>query len=171
MKELLTHHPEAFAILEASVAENPDRIDNAYAELLGGYDSDPTTILKATVIIEPGSYNGTISSWNIPFLAFCAHHFVPFTGTIDVHYVPNTMILGIGKIPRLAKCRSSRFQLQEYLVSEIANDMLVHGDARAVEVTAMAKHICVCYRGPDEPTVTQTTSLRLGEVSQLQIRS
>lgn len=167
MRKLLPHCPEAISQLEASVTEDPERIDNSYTELFSGYNVDPATILKPTAIIESGSYPGTVSSWDIPFLSFCAHHFAPFFGTVDVHYVPNKIIIGIGKIPRLVRCRANRFQLQEYLVRDIANDLFNYADADAVEVVAHARHVCVCYRGPNVPTVSQSTVYRLGNADKI----
>jgi GTP cyclohydrolase I len=67
------------------------------------------------------------------------------------------------------KCRARRFQLQEYLVKDIATDLLNYADADAVQVVARARHLCVCYRGPNEPTVSQTTTYGLGNTDKLTI--
>lgn len=169
MEELLGADHEGVAALQRSVDENPTRIDRAYAELLGGYDSDPAAILKPTAVVDRDSYTGTVSTWQVPFLSFCAHHFLPFTGTVDLHYRPGTIIVGIGKIPRLIVCRARRFQLQEYLVRQLAEDMVTHADASAVLVTATARHMCVCHRGPDRATTVQTMSYSLGEADLLSV--
>lgn len=161
LKDLLPDEPRVHQQIESSVHENPLRIDDAYRELLSGYQSDPREILKVTVEIESGSFLGSVETRNVNFLSICAHHFLPFFGTVDLTYVPGPYILGLGKIPRLITARARRMQLQEFLVKELAEDMLTYGRVREVEVVARARHLCICYRGPNEPSTDQVTRYRL----------
>lgn len=130
--------------------EKPGRITQAYQELLAGYLDDPSELLKYRV---PGTKNreyGEVWARKIPFLSFCAHHFLPFTGTITVGYIPGDGLLGIGKLPRLVQCRAKRFQLQERLTVEIVNDLINLGNAKWARAESSAQHLCVCFRGPRE---------------------
>lgn len=146
------------------MSDAPGRIDAAYAELLGGYGMSPAEILTTAATVGPEGYSGVVEVSAIPFASFCAHHFLPFVGTIDVSYVPGPRILGLGKIPRLVACRSRRFQLQEQLVREVATDMVDFGEVRAVEVTAVAIHVCICYRGPNMASVETRSVYSIGRV-------
>ena len=150
--------------LKDSLIEAPDRIDKAYKELLGGYGENPGEIVKITAQVDE-SYSGVIEAVEIPFLSFCAHHFLPFSGTIRVAYEPSDIIIGIGKLPRLVWCRTRRFQIQEFLVKEIANDLTIHARARGVAVEATAAHMCVCYRGPNAHAVKNVCKYSTGTLS------
>ncbi|HLW52370.1 MAG TPA: GTP cyclohydrolase I [Candidatus Angelobacter sp.] len=158
--------PEAAGDLRNTLGDNPGRISRAYRSLLAGYSMHPREILKITIETPHDGHHGLVSSDKIPFLAFCAHHFLPFFGQVDIVYEPGTYIIGIGKMPRLVNCRAKRFQLQELLVKQIAEDMMQHAQAKGVYVRSAAHHMCVCYRGPDFATVKNVTTYALGTLEQ-----
>jgi GTP cyclohydrolase IA len=165
LQELLPEHPQAAQSVQQSIHDNPLRIDRAYAELLDGYATDPATVLTYVTDAGPEEFPGTVATSDIPFISFCAHHFLPFIGTVSITYRPGEKILGLGKIPRLVRCRSRRFQLQEFLTKELAEDMMEFGRAAGVRVSATATHLCICYRGPDEAPVRNETTYQLGSVT------
>jgi GTP cyclohydrolase I len=156
--------PEAAQDLGNTLADNPGRISRAYRALLAGYSVKPHDILKITMETPHDGHHGLVSSDKIPFLSFCAHHFLPFFGQVDIVYEPGAYIIGIGKMPRLVNCRAKRFQLQELLVKQLAQDMMEHAKAKGVYVRSAAHHMCVCYRGPDFATVKNVTTYSLGSL-------
>ncbi|MFJ6199043.1 GTP cyclohydrolase I [Micromonospora sp. NPDC092111] len=138
------------------------RIVRAYRELLSGYDIDTSKILKTTCVVED-EHTGTVDIHDINYFSICAHHFLPFFGKVDITYVPGQRILGLGKFPRLVQAFSKRFQIQEYLVKDIAMEIMNSGGARAVRVTSTGRHMCMCSRGPSDQTVITDTSFVAGE--------
>jgi GTP cyclohydrolase I len=156
--------PEATEDLANTLADNPGRISRAYRSLLAGYSVKPHDVLKITIETPHDGHHGLVTSDKIPFLSFCAHHFLPFFGFVDIVYEPGEYIIGIGKMPRLVSCRAKRFQLQEILVKQLAQDMMEHAKAKGVYIRAAAHHMCVCYRGPDFATVKNVTTYSLGSL-------
>ena len=142
-------------------AEAEPRIAKAYAQLLDGYNQDPSTILKATRPVK-SLHHGTVTIRDINYFSICAHHFLPFFGKIAISYVPGTKIIGLGKFPRLVQIYSRRFQIQEDLVKEIAEEIMSSGGARGTLVTSTGRHMCMCSRGPSDQTVQTDTSYSLG---------
>jgi GTP cyclohydrolase I len=140
------------------------RIARAFRELLSGYEIDPGTILKTTRMLEPDERPGSVEVNGIAFYSICAHHFLPFFGTVDITYVPGDRILGLGKLPRLVDALARRFQIQEDLVREIAQVMMEHGRARGVRVRAQAQHLCMCSRGPASQSSCTRTEFSLGSL-------
>lgn len=138
------------------------RIRRAYTELLAGYKVDVRHLLKTTRPVT-GEHHGVVSIRRINYYSICAHHFLPFFGQVDIHYLPGTKIIGLGKFPRLVQAFSQRFQLQEDLVMDIAEEIMRSGEARGVRVEASGRHLCMCGRGPGDDTVETTTSYELGE--------
>ncbi|GGY04793.1 GTP cyclohydrolase I [Streptomyces djakartensis] len=138
------------------------RIVRAYRELLSGYDIDTSKILKTTVEIE-GEHAGVVRVHDINYFSICAHHFLPFFGKIAISYVPGDRILGLGKFPRLVQAYSRRFQIQEHLVKEIAEEIMSSGGARAARVVSNGRHMCMCSRGPSDQTVITDTSYVTGD--------
>jgi GTP cyclohydrolase I len=156
--------PQAGQDLAATLNDNPGRISRAFRGMLAGYSVRPEDVLKITMEVPLGGHHGLVSSNRVPFLSFCAHHFLPFYGWVDIVYEPGAYIIGIGKMPRLVSCRAKRFQLQELLVKQLAEDMMEHAKAKGVYIRAAAHHMCVCYRGPDFATVKNVTTYSLGSL-------
>jgi GTP cyclohydrolase I len=134
--------------LARSIELAPGRITRAFTELLSGYRADPAAILKPTRMLEPGERASTVLVEGIDFISLCPHHFLPYFGTASVQYEPGTMIVGLGKLPRLVHTLSRRLQIQEDLTREIADSLLKYGGAQSARVSLRARHLCVCYRGP-----------------------
>jgi GTP cyclohydrolase I len=139
----VTDDPRAIRWFEGDECE--DRIARAYRELLSGYEQEPARLLKTTRDVVD-SHAGVVAITDINFFSICAHHFLPFFGKIDIEYVPGTRIIGLGKFPRLVDAYGKRFQIQEDLVKEIAEELMISGGARAVRVWSTAKHMCMCSR-------------------------
>lgn len=146
-----------------SAVSSPERIPNAYRELLIGYTLSLTEIVKPTLLLNPeDGYSGTVTVADIPFSSICAHHFLPFYGTVTVSYRPGKMILGIGKIPRLVELRSKRFQIQEWIAKELAEDFMTEVGSLGVEVWIAAIHHCMCARGPKSGSARTIVTYKLG---------
>jgi GTP cyclohydrolase I len=148
--------PEALKEIEHS----EDRIRRAYRELLAGYACDPDSILNETVRVT--KYDGVVEVGNIEFISLCAHHFLPFFGTADVRYVPNKIITGIGKIPRLVDAFARRCQIQELLTRDVALAIERCIGAKGVEVQTSALHLCMHGRGPRSVRAATTCTYRTG---------
>lgn len=146
--------------------ECEDRIIRAYKELLSGYQADTSKILKTTCRVE-GEHPGVVRIHDINYFSLCAHHFLPFFGKIDIAYVPGDRILGLGKFPRLVTAFARRFQIQEYLVRDVADEIMNSGGARAVKVISTGRHMCMCSRGPSDQTVITDTSYVAGDATLL----
>ncbi|MBE7439689.1 MAG: GTP cyclohydrolase I [Spirochaetales bacterium] len=144
--------------------ESEDRIVRAYQELLSGYRMHPAKILKTTRLLEGSETPATVSIEDIDFFSLCAHHFLPFYGKISITYMPGTRILGLGKFPRLVQAYARRFQIQEDLVVQIAEEIMNSGEARGARVSAQARHLCMCSRGPGAHNTTTTTSYTTGSL-------
>ncbi|GAA3772583.1 GTP cyclohydrolase I [Streptomyces chiangmaiensis] len=138
------------------------RIVRAYRQLLSGYEIDTSTILKTTVEIQ-GEHAGVVRVHDINYYSICAHHFLPFYGKVAISYVPGDRILGLGKFPRLVQAFSRRFQIQEHLVKDVAEEIMNSGGARAVRVVSTGRHMCMCSRGPSDQTVITDTSYVAGD--------
>ena len=156
----VTDDPRALRWFEEPGSD--ERIARAFGELLGGYQVEPSEILKTTRMLDPDEKPGLVEVKDITFHSLCAHHFLPFFGQVDLAYVPGDRILGLGKLPRLVDAFARRFQIQEDLGREVAHAMMDHGHARAVRVRARGQHLCMCSRGPSNASSITHTEYALG---------
>jgi GTP cyclohydrolase I len=159
----VTDDPRALRWFDEAGAE--DRIARAYQQLLSGYGTEPASILKTTREVDPREVVGVVEVGEIRFFSMCAHHFLPFFGTAKVAYLPGDRILGLGKLPRLVDALARRFSIQEDLTRDIAAVLCDHGGARGARVITDAAHLCMCGRGPSQPTSRTTVEITLGSLA------
>lgn len=156
----VTDDPRALAPFDSAAAE--PRIARAYKELLSGYTVDPATVLKTTRKLAEDEAPGVVTIGSISFYSLCAHHFLPFFGKVEITYVPGDRILGLGKFPRLVQAYAKRFTIQEDLVRDVAREIMSSGHARGARVSSVARHMCMCSRGPADDTVETRTEIAYG---------
>jgi GTP cyclohydrolase I len=156
----VTRDPRAQRWFDAPEAE--ERIVRCYKELLSGYELEPSEILKTTRLLRDGEKPGLVEINNIEFFSICAHHFLPFFGHVNIAYVPGDRILGLGKFPRLVEAYARRFQIQEDLVRNIAEEIMKSGHAKGVHVTSSARHLCMMARGPNNASAFTNAEFALG---------
>ena len=128
------------------LADTPDRVARAAAEIFGGYDEDPADHLKRQ--FDEGDNEEMVIVRDIPVSSMCEHHILPFTGKAHVAYIPRAgRITGLSKIARCVSGFAHRMQLQERLTSQIADAMMAELEPRGVLVVVEAEHTCMTMRG------------------------
>lgn len=93
---------------------------------------------------------------DIEFNSVCEHHWLPFSGTVSVGYVPSKEVVGLSKIPRVVKYFSRKPQLQEQLTQEIGQYLFDLLEPKAIFVKVEATHQCVKCRGAESDCNTIT---------------
>ena len=160
---------EAVLHILQAVGENPDRdglqrtperVARMYAELLSGYDADPTAVVN-DAIFEVQYYEMVIVR-DVEFYSLCEHHLLPFMGRVHVAYIPDGKVLGLSKIPRIVDLFARRLQVQERMTRQIADLIrdLLHPQGVAVVVEAL--HLCTMMRGVQKHNARMTTSAMHG---------
>lgn len=141
------------------LVETPDRVARMYAEIFQGLHQDPRVHLRKSFTQE---YDEMVVIKDIRFASFCEHHLLPFTGKVDVAYIPKGRVVGLSKIPRVVDSLARRPQLQERLTQELAELLISELDARGVGVVIEASHSCMVIRGVRKPGSTFVTSAMRG---------
>lgn len=157
------HFESIMEILEIPVTpstENtPLRIAKMYCnELFENRNGANLDKLNARMKVFPfeGNPGDVVTLRSIPFNSQCEHHFIVFWGTVEVSYVPNEVIIGLSKIPRVVKYFSKRPQLQERLTNDIGEYLVALLNPRYLTVKINAKHGCVMFRGAESDCETET---------------
>ena len=78
----------------------------------------------------------------------CEHHLMPFSGTVEVEYLPLDVRNGISNIPRVIELISRKLQIQEHFTQETAD--VLSEVTRSVRVKVSASHTCAGHRGHDD---------------------
>jgi GTP cyclohydrolase I len=138
----------------------PERIARMYAELLSGYQMDPVMVVNDALFEI--KYDEMVIVRDIEFYSLCEHHMLPFMGRVHVAYIPDGMVLGLSKIPRIVDLYARRLQVQERMTRQIADFIrdLLHPQGVAVVVEAL--HLCMSMRGVQKHNARLTTSAMHG---------
>lgn len=138
----------------------PERVRRMYAEIFGGYDMDLTTVVHGAVFNEADS--GMIVVRNISFYSMCEHHMLPFFGTVDIAYVPDGMIIGLSKLPRIVEMYARRLQIQERMTKQIADAVESILAPKGVAVRVRGSHMCSMMRGVKKESASMLTARYTG---------
>lgn len=143
----------------------PERIVKMYEEFFNPPVPSITTFdteESEMVVLDP-----------IPFYSLCAHHWLPFFGSVKVGYLPDKKIIGLSKIARIVKYLAQQPQVQERLTTQIADYLMYRaGDLNplGVGVIVEGRHFCMEMRGVEAPGVITRTSALRGSFRDLDIQ-
>ena len=118
---------------------------------------------EVTMTTFDGSPSMGLIISKVPFHAFCEHHLLPFSGYVQIGYVPSKRIIGLSKriiglskIPRIVDFWCHQPQLQEKLGKDILDTLKERLDPIFCVVRVVAEHSCVACRGIETDCETDT---------------
>lgn len=126
--------------------KTPERVIKSYDELFAGYKMDINEILSTT-FSDISNFDDIVLLKNINFSSLCEHHMLPFSGFVDIAYLPNGAVVGISKIARLVDAYAKRLQIQEKMTANIAQALEDYLKPRGVAIRVSASHSCMTARG------------------------
>ena len=164
MKDITAH---VRAILESiedgdirlALEDTPSRVQRALEEMLDGYTTSIDDIFKT---FDGEGTDEMVATRNIPFVSFCEHHLLPFTGRAHVAYLPDGRAIGASKIPRLVCAFAHRLQIQERITEQVAHTLMTKLKPKGVAVVLQAEHACMTCRGIKAVGTELVTSIMLG---------
>lgn len=125
-------------------------------------EKKPQSTLDFNFTVFPSDVNHIVVIDKIEYSSLCKHHLLPFHGVAHVGYIPNKLLVGASKIPRLVNWWAKRPQTQELLTESIAHDMKDRLECQGVAVVMNATHTCISCRGVHKVGATMKTSCMLG---------
>ena len=124
-----------------TMAASPGRMARAWSEMLSPRPFDLTTFPNDE------RYDELVLGRSLPVQSICEHHFLPFTGTAHIGYLPGDRIVGLSKLARVVELFARRPQVQERLTQDIAGWLAEHLQPRGIGVVIEAQHQCMSLRG------------------------
>lgn len=164
-KKLAEHYKAILGLLgedpqREGLLKTPERVAKAMQFLTQGYNTDPVEILKSALFKE--EYQQIVLVKDIEIYSMCEHHMLPFYGKAHVAYIPNGVITGLSKIPRVVDAFARRLQVQERLTVQIRDCIQETLNPLGVAVVIEASHMCMQIRGVQKQNSVTTTSAFTG---------
>ena len=140
--------------------DTPERASKSFDFLTRGYHQNLDEIINNALF--PSESREMVIVKDIELYSLCEHHMLPFIGKCHVAYIPNGKVLGLSKIARIVDMFARRLQIQETLVTQIAQTIEKATNASGVAVIIEAKHMCMMMRGVEKQNSVMKTSSMLG---------
>jgi GTP cyclohydrolase I len=169
--ELQHHLREVLRLLhvdleDENLRDTPRRWSESLTTLTSGYDY--TDIKKLTTVFRKACSAADENCQNLvviggTYKTLCAHHILPFFGRFIVGYIPEKMIIGASKIPRIVEVHMRRLQSQEHLAHDVAAMVEAILEPRGVAVWMGGTHLCMVMRGVEQESSFMETNVLRGE--------
>ena len=92
----------------------------------------------------------------------CSHHLCPVEGQLWCGMIPSNQVIGLSKFSRLARWITSRPQMQEEAIIQIADHLEHLLQPRGLAVVMRLRHSCMTWRGVREHSTVMTSSVTRG---------
>jgi len=174
-REKLQHHlREALRLLHVdldneNVSDTPRRWAESLVTLTSGYDF--TDVKRLTTLFRKACSKADKNCQNMvviggTYKTLCAHHILPFFGHFIVGYIPEKMIIGASKIPRIVEVHMRRLQSQEHLAHDVAETIEKILEPRGIAVWMGGVHLCMVMRGVEQESSFMETNVLRGNFLQ-----
>lgn len=115
---------------------------------------------KVETVFKPVQSGQFVAVTGIRIWSICEHHLLPFSCTIGVGYLTHAQMLGLSKFGRIAQAHAHRLQVQERLVSGMADEIEQVTSSPDVAVVGHGEHLCMTMRGVRTPALMTSTAWR-----------
>ncbi len=149
-----------------NLRDTPRRWADSLVTMTSGYDF--TDVKKLTTLFRQACSAADKSCQNLVIIGgtyktLCAHHILPFFGRFIVGYIPEKMIIGASKIPRVVEVHMRRLQSQEHLAHDVADTIEKILEPRGIAVWMGGVHMCMVMRGVEQESSFMETNVLRGE--------
>jgi GTP cyclohydrolase I len=152
---------------DENLVDTPRRWADSLIAMTSGYDF--TDVKKLATVFRKACSEADEGCQNLVVLGgtyktLCAHHILPFFGQFIVGYIPERMIIGASKIPRIVEVHMRRLQSQEHLAHDVADTIEKILEPRGLAVWMGGVHMCMVMRGVEQESSFMETNVLRGEL-------
>jgi GTP cyclohydrolase I len=148
-----------------NVRDTPRRWAESLVTMTSGYDY--TDVKKLTTLFRKACSAADEACQNLvviggTYKTLCAHHILPFFGRFIIGYIPDKMIIGASKIPRIVEVHMRRLQSQEHLAHDVADTIEKILEPNGIAVWMGGVHLCMVMRGVEQESSFMETNVLRG---------
>lgn len=136
------------------LAGTPDRVARWWMEFVGFDPGNTDTTFEAVHTDQVVAVTG------VRVYSVCEHHLLPFWVDLTMAYIAADRVIGLSKFGRIAHGHAHRPQIQERLVTEVADDIARLAGTDDVAVIGAGEHLCMTMRGIRTPHRMKSSVMR-----------
>lgn len=114
---------------------------------------------KIETVFESVQVNQMVVISGMRVWSLCEHHLLPFFCDVSIGYIADKKILGLSKFGRIAQLHAHKLQLQERLITDIADECKKILSTDNVAVLGRGEHLCMTMRGVKMPSLMTSSCL------------
>lgn len=137
-----------------NLRETPDRVARFWDEFIN-YDPGNVSTVFQSINVDQMIVVSGIRVWSL-----CEHHLLPFWVDLSVGYISKDKVIGLSKIPRIAKKHARKLQIQERLIEDIALEISKITESPDVAVVGTGVHTCMVMRGVETDGTMTSSSMK-----------
>lgn len=146
-------------------SDDPKKVAERYIEVLVEFNEQNQNIEEELERLFSAKFDSSMDELviakDIEVWMLCPHHLLPVKMKVHVGYLPNGKVLGLSKIPRVAKLLGKRPMLQEDYTVRLVESIYRNLNPVGVIVVVEGEHLCVKMRGiKDSDCVMKTSAIR-----------
>jgi GTP cyclohydrolase I len=136
---------------DENLRETPARVTEAWvAEFLDGYRSTAKVALGERYRLSRRSNRELVVVTGLRYRSMCPHHLLPYSGRAHIAYVPNTHVVGFGRLAALLDTFAHRLILQEELARQVASALVKELGSAGAACVLEAEQACLRLRGGEQ---------------------
>ena len=151
-----------YDIIDTNFLDTPNRCTRAFFEFV---KSKEEIELETKQLFKKSFYSENdemIVETKIPVVSLCPHHLLPVEMRVYIGYIPEKTVIGLSKLPRLAKLLGKQPILQEDYTKQIAETIFSYLKPQGVGIFIKGKHGCMRFRGVNISDTETITSYVMG---------
>jgi len=135
---------------DEALCETPRRWASLWREFMEFEPGATETVFNTTTADQLVVVSG------IRVYSMCEHHLLPFWCDVSIGYVADGKVLGLSKFVRIANKYAHDLQLQERMISQIADEVGHVLDTQNIAVLGRGVHLCMLMRGVRTESTVQS---------------
>ncbi|MFW5968410.1 MAG: GTP cyclohydrolase I [Persicimonas sp.] len=147
--------------VDPELRSTPERFTELLESLFSAVDEEPPVLSTFPVeALGSDARPEPVTLVGLSFQSMCVHHLVPMFGSIDVAYAPSDRVVGFGSIGRAIDYVCGRPQVQERIVTELADLIERHVEPEGLLIRCRARQMCMEMRGAKKRGTLVSTAAR-----------
>jgi len=148
---------------DPNFVDTPRRFERVLEDFFWSEERVERAIDELFKAVFPSRLDEIVMVKDVEVWMLCPHHLLPVRMEVAIGYLPNGRVLGLSKLPRLARLLARRPRLQEEYTELLVEILMEKLNPRGAMAIVKGEHTCVRMRGVRMSDAVMVTSAVRGD--------